>query len=322
MPSLSVTFAERSPFACNKDDDEEEKKIYKYEGEREPGDVVEVSASAGSISKTELVTLLGARSGNGKAAFTNNDVYEGAFQDGLRHGFGKYTYAAAPPADEDAAEEEQKPVAVYEGAWIKGEKFGIGTMTYSDGGKYQGSWANGKRSGIGTFYYPNGDIYSGDWQQGKKHGYGTYMYKETQARLKATWEKGACVMGDFTDRYGNVYKGQFCGDPAAIGYVHGGKFSFASEATATTQMPVNTALAKTGYCPVSYYSPKGPHVGSVDFPVNVHGTTYLLSPGAVEMFRADPFKYIAQFGGFCTVGVSLGKNAPIRRSRNSYDVAI
>jgi len=220
------------------DEDEEEKKIYKYEGDREDGEVTEITETQESITKTEPYTLLGARHGKGTGTFPNGDVYEGSFDKGVRGGTGKYTYAAPPPAEEDAGEEPPRPVAVYEGAWKAGQKTGVGTMTYADGSKYQGSWLKGKRAGIGTFYYPNGDIYSGDWEQGKKHGHGTYIFKATQTRLKGTWDKGVCLLGDFSDRFGNVYKGGLAGDAASLGYAPGGSFTFASGAVAPFVPPV------------------------------------------------------------------------------------
>ena len=124
------------PRSQGDEDEEGEKKIYKYEGARLAGAVVDITETAGeddkAVSKTEPTTLLGARSGQGTATHANNDVYEGAYGadgKGVRHGQGKYTYAAPPPAEEDAGEEPPKPVAVYEGGWLGGHKSGIGTMT-------------------------------------------------------------------------------------------------------------------------------------------------------------------------------------------------
>jgi len=214
--------------------------IYKYEGDRETGEVVTITQSApiseekGDLSKSEDVTLLGARSGQGTATFPNGDTYTGGFEKGVRTSAGKYTYAAPPPGpDEEPPEEPPSPVAVYEGTWKVGHKTGVGVMTYDKGSKYQGSWVKGKRQGIGTFYYPNGDIYSGDWEGGMKHGHGTYIYKQTKTRLKGTWAKGVCVDGEFSDDFGNVYKGSFTsGEGASVGYASGGTFTMASGAVA------------------------------------------------------------------------------------------
>jgi len=217
-------------------DEDEDTKIYKYEGEREVGEVVQITEThpdKPDISQTQEVTLLGQRSGKGLATFPNGDVYDGSYGKGVRSGPGKYTYAPPPLGEEEEAPEEPPPpVAVYEGAWKMGHKTGVGTMTYADGSKYQGSWVKGKRQGIGTFYYPNGDIYSGDWEAGKKHGHGTYIFKATQTRLKGTWEKGVAVSGEFSDDFGNVYKGSFGGDGSTMAYAAGGTFTLASGAVA------------------------------------------------------------------------------------------
>jgi len=207
-------------------------KNYVYEGAREDGesmDITEGVTEAKPEGKTETVTLLGARSGSGKAVFPNGDVYDGSYAKGLREGSGKYVYAGAPPPEE--GEEPPPPVATYDGSWKNGNKSGTGIITYADGSKYQGQWSKGKRHGMGAFYYANGDIYSGDWANGKKEGHGTYIYTTTQTHLKGTWVNGKCTHGTFSDRYGNAYEGDFGGDGASVAFATGGSFTLASGAT-------------------------------------------------------------------------------------------
>merc|ERR1712139_593686 len=61
--------------------------------------------------------------GFGKATYTNNDMYEGYYVDGKRHGRGKYTYAS--------------DMSVYEGEFVNNLKHGIGRMEYREKGKEQ-----------------------------------------------------------------------------------------------------------------------------------------------------------------------------------------
>ena len=111
--------------------------------------------------------------GTGKATYPNGDSYEGPFVNGVRAGkSGKYTYAQ-PKAGEDGIPVESD---VYEGPWENNLKHGIGKQTYVGQGTYHGYWEAGEKSGEGVMSYVNGDIYSGNWQNGKKHGKGTYIF--------------------------------------------------------------------------------------------------------------------------------------------------
>lgn len=157
---------------CAQGDEEGEAKVYLYTGARADGESCEVTAGEEPKVLTQTVTLLGARQGEGEAAFTNGDSYKGSFDAGARSGTGTYTYAAAPPAEE--GEEPKPPVAQYDGKWKEGLKSGVGVMEYKGtGAKYHGSFKGGLLDGQGTMFYPNGDLYTGEWSAGKKNGQGT-----------------------------------------------------------------------------------------------------------------------------------------------------
>lgn len=98
-----------------------------------------------------------ARSASANAAFEyqNGDVYEGEWQDGLRHGFGRMTYA------EDGA--------TYEGGWEHGLESGRGTKRYLDGIEYVGEFERGMMHGRGRFTMADGVVLDGafledEWQ--------------------------------------------------------------------------------------------------------------------------------------------------------------
>ena len=140
----------------------------------------------------------------------------------VRHGTGKYTYAAPPPGED---EEPKPPLGEYNGAWKEGRKEGIGIMVYANKAKYHGNWKDGKQDGTGTLYYPNGDIYTGSWHAGKKHGPGTYFFKETATKVTGVWDYNQLATGTFVDKFGNSYTGAFSGSADSVGYVAGGEFS-------------------------------------------------------------------------------------------------
>ena len=209
-------------------DEEEEVKLYVYEGARQEGETTEITAGEEPKVLTQSVTLLGSRQGTGKGTFPNGDVFDGEFADGARSGSGTYTYAA-PPAEE--GEEAKPPAAVYDGKWKDGMKSGVGTMTFAGGAKYHGTFKEGKKNGQGTQFYANGDIYTGEWAEGQKHGAGCYIYKETGAKVEGTWVENVLARGVFTDKFGNAYTGEFAADAASAMYAPGGAFALASGAT-------------------------------------------------------------------------------------------
>lgn len=121
--------------------------------------------------------------GFAKAEYANGDVYEGQFQDGTRHGQGKYTYFRGD---------------VFEGTFHNNIKTGLGYMRYKKGGFFHGYFKEGLRDGEGTFKYANGDIYSGFWKAGKKHGKGTYVFAKTKYEYKGDWKEGQIVQGTWS----------------------------------------------------------------------------------------------------------------------------
>jgi len=90
--------------------------------------------------------------------------YVGQWKNGLRHGFGKFTW---------------NNVDTYSGNWFEDKRHGEGTYIWHDGSKYKGHYSHGVRSGYGIYYYTNGTIYEGTWQSNLKHGIANFYYKES-----------------------------------------------------------------------------------------------------------------------------------------------
>jgi hypothetical protein len=89
--------------------------------------------------------------------------YEGEFQCGRAHGFGKWEFANGD---------------IYEGNWENDEIHGEGTQTNKKGVVLQGTWNNGFLQGNGHEKWPNGDYYEGEFSLSKKHGKGAFNFKD------------------------------------------------------------------------------------------------------------------------------------------------
>ena len=132
--------------------------------------------------------------GYATATYTNGEIYEGDFVDGIREGNGTYRYLNGN---------------VYSGKWRENRKHGMGKMTYNEKGEYNGFWENGRRHGEGIFKYPNGDSYSGWWRFGVKEGAGTYYFAETGMKMVGDWQEGTIVHGKWVYPNGMYYEGNF-----------------------------------------------------------------------------------------------------------------
>ena len=69
--------------------------------------------------------------------YSNGDVYEGEWLEGLKHGYGKMTYKYTTSHEKGKV---TKRSTVYEGLWEQGKKQGRGTLTAIE--ITNGRWAN------------------------------------------------------------------------------------------------------------------------------------------------------------------------------------
>ncbi len=71
-------------------------------------------------------------------------------------------------------------------------------------------------------------------------------------------------------------------------------------------------VAITGHDPVAYFVTNQATKGDKKFSVIHQGATYYFaSAGNRDAFKANPAKYEPQFGGFCALGVALGKKLDV-----------
>jgi YHS domain-containing protein len=81
---------------------------------------------------------------------------------------------------------------------------------------------------------------------------------------------------------------------------------------------VNTSdgIALKGYDPVAYFTENQPTRGLDEYVYRYNGVTYrFVSAQNLKRFRADPDKYLPQYGGYCAYAMSLDRIADIDPKR-------
>jgi hypothetical protein len=116
----------------------------------------------------------GLKSGQGLYTFTNGDVYDGEWKNGLKSGQGKFTYTNGD---------------VYDGECKDDIRNGIGLYTFANGHVYKGEWKDDNFHGIGQYTYANGDVYDGEWKDDKRNGQGKIKFTNG-IYYEGEWEKG------------------------------------------------------------------------------------------------------------------------------------
>jgi hypothetical protein len=131
--------------------------------------------------------------GNGKTYFANYEnrgflQYEGAFENGLRHGYGTSYH------------EDQ---VWYEGYWKDGKYHGNGKFYINGHLLYEGNWINSKLNGSGKKYRFDGKtvLYEGNFKDSEFHGNGTLYFYEN--KFVGTFIKGKVSTGDYYKKVGD-----------------------------------------------------------------------------------------------------------------------
>lgn len=93
-----------------------------------------------------------------------------------------------------------------------------------------------------------------------------------------------------------------------------GAMTFAAAPAAAEEAPVYTGLlsnvAVGGYDPVAYFTDGRPVRGTTQFRINHQGYEYrFASAEHLAAFRADPSRYLPQYGGYCAWAVAQGYTA-------------
>lgn len=71
-------------------------------------------------------------------------------------------------------------------------------------------------------------------------------------------------------------------------------------------------LAIKGYDPVAYFTDAKPTIGDPQYQYELDGVVYrFASEQNLELFKADPDRYVPQFLNLCTVALSRGKQVMV-----------
>lgn len=103
--------------------------------------------------------------GFGKIKYANGDVYEGYFKDGLRHGYGIYTWNNGV-----------KHIGTNE----NNKRHGYGVYKFTNGSVFKGQIKEDKREGNGIFYYDDGIVFYGNWKDDVRENYGKLVYPNNE----------------------------------------------------------------------------------------------------------------------------------------------
>jgi len=123
--------------------------------------------------------------GQGKLVKSPGFVYEGVFDNGLKHDLNAVCIYAdgskyIGPFRSDKRNGKGVYItaggqSVYTGKWVGDKKCGMGDWKLSSGDRYVGLFTDDFPHGFGTMQYKNGSKYTGDWKYGKRDGVGKYV---------------------------------------------------------------------------------------------------------------------------------------------------
>ena len=85
--------------------------------------------------------------------------------------------------------------------------------------------------------------------------------------------------------------------------------AFAYDETSISALNVDKqGVAIKGFDPVAYFTQSAPIAGSEKFSTTYKGATYHFANAKnLDAFKANSEKFVPQYGGFCAMGVALGK---------------
>jgi len=134
----------------------------------------------------------------GREIHPTGDLYEGDYNEGLKHGYGRY---------EDLPRKNS-----YEGQWQSDKKHGQGTEQIEDGSVYEGRFDNDLKSGHGVFKWASGEVFEGEFRENVIHGRGKYVWKAETKWYDGEWVEGKMHgKGKFINE-GKEYEGDFVAD--------------------------------------------------------------------------------------------------------------
>lgn len=101
----------------------------------------------------------------------------------------------------------------------------------------------------------------------------------------------------------NINLGKWLIGPICLFFIGIGSMQAQSHSYSTD----DSMIALDGYSPVSYIDHGKAQLGKKSYKASHDGLTYyFVNSEQMELFRANPNKYIPQYGGWCAYAVSLG----------------
>jgi hypothetical protein len=126
----------------------------------------------------------GVKHGQGKYVWENGNRYEGPFADDRPNGVGKYFFANGDTYNGEVKNGALTGRGIYvtkggdtlEGTFVDAKLHGVGIYRYASGDRYEGEVVNGKLQGKGRYYTKDGDRIEAPFMDGSPLGVGTYYF--------------------------------------------------------------------------------------------------------------------------------------------------
>lgn len=134
------------------------------------------------------------KAGFARVVYQNYTIYEGHFQEFLRHGHGTLTLLDGTK---------------HEGEWRKDDRHGSGTEYWVDGTVIKSTYVDGVRSGLVEMTWPDGSRYKGQFERGRANGEGELTRVDGTVYRGQFTEDSICGEGRMEWQGGVVYTGQF-----------------------------------------------------------------------------------------------------------------
>lgn len=129
---------------------------------------------SGAIYRGEIFIATGKPDGRGFKVFNGQSLYEGWFDGGSCHGYGRAISSKGE---------------IYQGFFENDSMTGKGFFIWPDGRMYEGDWDNNTKNGRGKYWWPNGQVYEGQFRKDQCDGEGTLYYPDGK-RYIGLWKDG------------------------------------------------------------------------------------------------------------------------------------
>lgn len=158
--------------------------------------------------------------GKGSIFYTDGSVYEGGWNSGKFHGYGRMI---TPDGDifigdfmdgqlSGKGKKQFHNGNSYEGELLNSVPHGFGEEIMSDGSRYKGFYKNGLKNGKGVYQWPEGSSYDGEFVEDKLEGNGKYVWPDKV--YEGEWKdsiqhgKGVFIWNDGKKYTGDYFMGK------------------------------------------------------------------------------------------------------------------